>query len=235
MKKIIDLTENDLKRIVKKVLTERQEQLNEIEPITLTILGAVALASWGGVEIAKWWNEGDAQQRAESLVQSCQRIKMGNGLQTNQEIIALADKYHKACPSKSYWQNCEEEKMGQILSKIKSVPDFCSFIDEFQRSGYGDWLELTDSAMDTATGWDDFVNRPLSNAVRTTNEANKSVGSSENIGTGGSGTSSGSGTVVDLQKILKDKGYDVGSSGIDGKFGKDTLSATLKALRDNLK
>ena len=37
MAKIIKLNENDLKRIVTKVLNERQ-QLNEIEPITIAII-----------------------------------------------------------------------------------------------------------------------------------------------------------------------------------------------------
>jgi hypothetical protein len=249
MKKIIDLTESDLKRIVKKVLNERQ-QLNE-EPIsTLAIVGwsaAAIAATWGGIEIANWWGEGNAQQRAESLVQTCQRMKTGKGLQTKDELINLADEYHKACPSTGYFTNCKEEVMGQILSKIKSVPDFCTFIDEFQRSGYGDWLEITDSAMDTSAGWDEYVNRPLATAVRTTDDANKKVEESGKVdtdkleggdksGTGGNkGTSGGDGTVRDLQQLLKDKGYDIGSYGVDGKFGGDTLEATLKALRDSLK
>jgi len=242
MGKIVNINENDLKRIVKRVLNERQ-QLNE-EPIsTLAIVGwsAAAIgATWGGIEIANWWGEGNAQQRAESLVQNCQRMKTGKGLQTKDELINLADDYHKACPSAGYFTNCKEEVMGNILSKIKSVPDFCVFIDEFQRSGYGDWMKITDSAMDTSAGWDEYVNRPLATAVRATDDANKKVEESGKVDVdsgkstdkpGGGNTASGDGSVSDLQRLLKDKGFDVGSSGVDGRFGKDTLAATIKALR----
>ena len=37
-------------------------------------------------------------------------------------------------------------------------------------------------------------------------------------------------TTEDLQTILEDNGFSVGSKGVDGKFGPDTLAATLKAL-----
>jgi peptidoglycan hydrolase-like protein with peptidoglycan-binding domain len=46
-----------------------------------------------------------------------------------------------------------------------------------------------------------------------------------------SSTASGDGSVSDLQRLLKDKGFDVGASGVDGKFGKATLAAAIKALR----
>ena len=57
------------------------------------------------------------------------------------------------------------------------------------------------------------------------------VSGEEKPGGGSSSTTSGDGSVSDLQKLLKDKGFDIGTSGVDGKFGKNTLAATIKALR----
>ena len=94
--------------------------------------------------------------------------------------------------------------------------------------------------MDTSAGWDEYVNRPLATAVRATDDANKKVEESGEVDvdsgkstdkSGGGNTASGDGSVSDLQRLLKDKGFDVGSSGVDGKFGKATLAAAIKALR----
>jgi hypothetical protein len=124
--------------------------------------------------------------------------------------------------------------MGNILSKIKSVPDFCVFIDEFQRSGYGDWMKITDSAMDTSAGWDEYVNGPLGTAVRATDDANKKVEDSGKVDVDNgkpADKTGGGGSPTVLQQLLKDKGFDIGSSGVDGKIGKDTISAAIQAIK----
>lgn len=241
MGKIVNINENDLKRIVKRVLNERQ-QLNDKKPLnewvltTALVLGGV----WAGTEIGKWWSSAEPSSRAKQLYQNCNKMELGKGMQTDDELSDLADDYHEACPSKDKWVQCDEDDMKKVHERIKSVPDFCKFTQIFMRNGYGDWYEITDSAMDVGSGWDEYVNAPLGkNAIKNTAEAieandGKVNGGGTpvdpNIGKSSS-NASGEGTVADLQQLLKDKGFDIGSYGVDGKFGKDTLKATLKALR----
>lgn len=237
MGKIVNINENDLKRIVKRVLKERQ-QLNEEVLTTALVIGGI----WAGAEIGKWWSSAEPSSRAKQLYQNCNKMTLGKGMQTDQELADLADDYHEACPSKDKWVNCDEDDMKKVHEQIKSVPDFCKFTQIFMRNGYGDWYELTDSAMDVGSGWDEYVNVPLGkNAIKNTGEAleNKKeetpgdetpgdeTPGDKKTGSGGSGD----GSVSDLQQLLKDKGYDIGDHGVDGKFGGDTLKAVLKALR----
>ena len=245
MGKIVNINENDLKRIVKRVLNERQ-QLNDKKPLnewvltTALVLGGI----WAGAEIGKWWSSAEPSSRAKQLYQNCNKMELGKGMQTDDELSDLADEYHEACPSKDRWVNCKEDEMKRIHEKIQSVPDFCKFTKIFTRNGYGDWYEITDSAMDVGSGWDEYVNAPLGkNAIKNTAEAieqNKGTEGEEGSyrgdaepkpGSGSSSTASGDGSVSDLQRLLKDKGFDIGSYGVDGKFGKDTLTAAIKALR----
>ena len=39
--------------------------------------------------------------------------------------------------------------------------------------------------------------------------------------------------VKELQKELKNRGYNIGKSGIDGKFGNTTRNAVIKFQKDN--
>lgn len=254
MKKIIDLTENDLKRIVKKVLNERKQLIKE-EPFTL--LG-LTLGTWGwiagtaavagiGQEIYNWWASGDARERTGAIFESCTRGGVtGKPIMDKSKHQELAKKYFEACPGTGWLTDCKEETMVEILSDVESVPDLCAVIKEFNLQGHGSMWETTVSAIDTETWWGK-VGEALTPAFRKTSEANEetkekdekvSDGEStddDKVSTGGEkSNSSGDGTVRDLQQLLKDKGYDVGSHGVDGKFGNDTLEATLKALRDKL-
>jgi hypothetical protein len=230
MSKIIKLNETDLKRIVKKVLTERQ-QLNEI---WLWIAGAVALAGVGQ-EVYNWWASGDARERAASVFQMCSRGGVeGKPIATQSEIENLVKRYHEACPGKGMFTNCDEDEMISILRDVKSIPDLCGVIQEFNTQGYGSMWELTVSAMDTETYWEK-LNNALTPAFKKSQEANKK--SQEQQKDQGSGSSdpnvsvSGEGDVSDLQQLLKDKGFDIGSHGVDGKIGPDTLEALIKAVK----
>jgi hypothetical protein len=126
--------------------------------------------------------------------------------------------------------------MIDILSEIPSLPDLCGVIKEFKTQGHGSMWDITKSAMESEEYWEK-VNEALTPAFRKTQEANKENedgDSSEEKPGGGntsSSTASGDGSVSDLQRLLKDKGFDVGPSGVDGKFGKATLAAAIKALR----
>jgi len=251
MGKIVNINENDLKRIVKRVLNERKQLIKE-EPFT--VLG-LTLGTWGwiagtaavagiGQEIYHWWQSGEPRERAGSLFQSCIRGGVnGKPIMDSSQHEDLAERYHEACPSKSWTVQCNEEDMVEILKDVESVPDLCGMIKEFNTQGYGNMWDITTSAIDTATWWEK-INNALTPAVRKTSEANEQTKEKDDKISGGgedgvpvdpnigkTSTASGEGSVSDLQQLLKDKGFDVGSHGVDGKFGRDTLNAALKALR----
>lgn len=240
MGKIVNINENDLKRIVKRVLNERQQLNEELLTVALWVGGAALLAGVGQ-EAYHWWSSGDVKQRTSAIFEMCSRGGVeGKPAMDKKDHEKLASRFNTACPSTGWLDNCKEEDMVQILSEIESVPDLCGVIDEFKTQGYGDMFEVLASAIDTATWWGK-VNNALTPAFRKTQEANEESnvsGSSTTDGTtsGGGGTKdytavSGEGSVRELQQILKDKGLDIGSSGVDGAFGPATLRATLKALR----
>jgi hypothetical protein len=238
MAKIVNINENDLKRIVKRVLNERK-QLNE-EPISALAIGAwvvgSAIAAKIGIDTYNWWSSGDARQRASSVFEMCERGGIeGKPIEDENEHVEVAKKYHKACPGTGMLKNCDEDEMLDILGDIQSLPDLCGVIKEFRTLGHGSMWEITESAMDSEEYWEK-VNEVLTPAFRKTQEANKKTENQKeqkpgDIKPGGGSNASGEGTVADLQQLLKDKGFDIGDYGVDGKFGSDTLEATLKALR----
>lgn len=238
MGKIVNINENDLKRIVKRVLSERQ-QLNE-EPISTTSIvlwvAGSALAANIGKDVYNWWSSGEPRQRASSTFEMCERGGIeGKPIEDQTKHESLAKEYHTACPGTGYLTDCDEDEMVDILSEIPSLPDLCGVIKEFRTQGHGSMWDITKSAMESEEYWEK-VNEALTPAFRKTQEANKQTeNKGEKTNGGGSSTSStttsGEGSVADLQKLLNDKGCSVGSYGVDGKFGKDTLAAALKCLR----
>jgi hypothetical protein len=231
MKKIIDLNENDLKRIVKKVLNERQI-LNELEPFTIGLLLVSGAALIGGSAAGfTWWNGSNASTAVEKLFNSCKSGMEGKPLQTNSQHKAIANRINDSIEG----LGTDEDELSSALSSIKSVPDLCMVIKEYEISGFGDMYDEIDGDID-GSGWEKYVRVPLSNAVRTTENANKKIESSTSSSSSTSSDDSdlvvgtgGAGDVNELQTLLKRKGYDPGK--IDGKFGPNTLSAVLKAVR----
>ena len=183
---------------------------------------------------------------------------MGKKAQSDYEINSIVNELDKAAPSgeglAGYFRQSDEEGIGTALEKIKSIPDFCVVNKNFKAETNRDLIDSIDAAFKSDTwyagnaSWDKYVYTPLKNAIKyTKNQTEKGVENVENkkeetpgeetpgdkktgdkkTGSGGSGD----GSVSDLQKLLKDKGFDIGSHGVDGKFGVDTLAAALKALR----
>lgn len=231
MGKIVNINENDLKRIVKRVLNERQ-QINELGPLAIAalVVGGASLVGGIGQEVYNWWASGDVKQRTSAIFEMCSRGGVqGKPIKDEKNHESLAKRFHTACPGTGMFTNCDEEEMVNILGDVESVPDLCGVIDEFRTQGHGDMFEVLASAIDTETWWEK-VNGALTPAFKKTQEANKKS-SEEKPGGGSSSTASGDGSVSDLQRLLKDKGYDIGASGVDGKFGKATLAAAIKALR----
>jgi hypothetical protein len=230
MGKIININENDLKRIVKRVLNERQ-QLNEIEPFTIGLLIAGGVALIGGSAAGfTWWNGSSASTAVEKLFNSCKSGMEGKPLQTNSQHNAIAKRINDSIEGAM----TDEDELSGALSSIKSVPDLCLVIKEYEISGFGDMYEEIDGDIN-GSEWEEYVRVPLSNAVRYTENANKDVQSSDNSTDNSTDNSpdktGGGGSPTELQQLLKDKGFNIGSHGVDGKIGKDTISAAIKAIK----
>jgi len=225
MSKIIKLNETDLKRIVKKVLTERQ-QLNEFWLIG-SLIGAALIG--GGIGLT-WWNGSTASTAVKKLFDGCKTGEIGKPVQSKAQHHQIATKINDAIEG----LGTDEESLSSALASIKSVPDVCAVIKEYELSGYGDLYDEIDGDID-GSGWETYVRVPLSNAIRYTQEANEKVdGNQKDQGSGSSDPNvsvSGEGDVSDLQQLLKDKGFDIGSHGVDGKIGPDTLEALIKAVK----
>lgn len=257
MGKIININENDLKRIVKRVLNERKQVNEEVLTATLIGWGLYAAGAYLGLGVLSSLF-GSGREGLDKLVKDCNNPDvMGKKTQSDYEINSIVNDLDKAAPSgeglAGYFRNSDEEGIGTALEKIKSIPDFCAVNKNFKVETNRDLIDSIDAAFTYDTwyagnaSWDKYVYTPLKNAIKYTQ--NQTEKGSENAkeetgeegtyrgdaeskhGGGSSSTESGEGTVADLQQLLKDKGFDVGKYGVDGKFGNDTLEATLKALR----
>jgi hypothetical protein len=233
MGKIVNINETDLKRIVKRVLNERNI-INE-EPIsTLAIIGWSLLAGTaliGGSAGLTWWNGKSASDSVKQLFNGCRSGKIGKPEMSEQQHRDIATRINTAIEG----LGTDEDGIADALSEIKSVPDVCEVVKMYRSSGYGDLYRELDGDIDGGE-WESVVRVPLSNAINYTKEVNEKAvkGSEPKPGGGGKPSNtnvSGQGSVTDLQQLLTDKGFSVGSNGVDGKFGADTLAATLKALR----
>ena len=258
MGKVININENDLKRIVKRVLNERQQLNEEVLTATLIGWGLYAAGAYLGLGVLSSLF-GSGREGLDKLVKDCGNPDlMGKKAQSDYEINSIVNELDKAAPSgeglAGYFRQSDEEGIGTALEKIKSIPDFCVVNKNFKAETNRDLIDSIDAAFKSDTwyagyaSWDKYVYTPLKNAIKyTKNQTEKGVENVENkkeetpgeetpgdkktgdkkTGSGGSGD----GSVSDLQKLLKDKGFDIGSHGVDGKFGVDTLAAALKALR----
>jgi hypothetical protein len=233
MGKIVNINENDLKRIVKRVLNERQ-QLNEIAPLVIAawVVGSAVVAGVGN-NVYNWWASGAPKQRASSTFEMCDRGGIeGKPIESQEKHESIAKEYHTACPGKGFWESCDEDEMVDILSEIPSLPDLCGVIKEFRTLGHGSMWDITTSAIETEEYWEK-VNEALTPAFKKTQEANKKneTGTSSADKPADKSGGGGSGSPTELQQLLKDKGFNIGSSGVDGKIGKDTISAAIQAIK----
>ena len=233
MGKIVNINENDLKRIVKRVLNERQ-QLNEIAPLVIAawVVGSAVVAGVGN-NVYNWWSSGAPKQRASSTFEMCDRGGIeGKPIESQEKHESIAKEYHTACPGKGFWESCDEDEMVDILSEIPSLPDLCGVIKEFRTLGHGSMWDITTSAIETEEYWEK-VNEALTPAFKKTQEANKKneTGTSSADKPADKSGGGGSGSPTELQQLLKDKGFNIGSSGVDGKIGKDTISAAIQAIK----
>ena len=173
MAKIIKLDENDLKRIVTKVLTERQE-INGKQPINEfwvpLLVGAAILAVGGGASYMKWMYQSPADKAMEKLHKGCQDPDsiVGKPMMSKQQHIQIATELGTAIMG----GGTDEDSMSSALSRIKSIPDYCKVAEEYMIQHGEDMYEAIDGDINFSD-WDTYVRQPLSKAIRTTDEANK--------------------------------------------------------------
>jgi len=166
MAKIIKLNENDLKRIVTKVLNERQ-QLNEFWiTASLIVAGAAVLTGVG----MKHFYQSAADKSMEKLHKGCQDPDsiIGKPLMSKQQHIQIANEIGDAIKG----TGTNEDDMASALSRVKSIPDYCKVAEEYLIQHGEDMYEAIDGDINLGE-WDEYVRQPLAKAIRTTEEANK--------------------------------------------------------------
>lgn len=247
MAKIVDINEGDLKRIVKRVLSERrilnEDTLGKGE-INQNTLDTFKTAISSGK---------DPFEKLESIVDACSTNSedMGPPRQSDSAISSAAAKVWEGINEGSWYTfgaGTDEDKIKKAIASMQSIPDLCAMIKKYSDT-YEEFYDSIDSDFDSDNDLGTYVVAPMSNIISKqtagpTKVGDGGSGSAPVVGGGGS-TSTGSvtpnpnargdGDVEDLQRLLKSNGFDIGSSGIDGSFGDDTLYATLKALRTYLK
>jgi hypothetical protein len=228
MKKIINLNESDLKRIVKKVLSERRI-LNEgtlgkgeIESSALESL-KTALSSGQGP-----WD------KLREVIEACEANsdQMGPPKQSDSAIASAAQKIWDGINYGAWYTagaGTDEDAIKKGISSLQSVPDLCAMIKKYNDT-YEDFYESMDGDFDGDEEIATYVVAPMSNIISKQNTDSKNSGGGvPSTNGGGTPSTNGDGDVEDLQKILKDKGFDPGD--VDGAFGPNTLRAALKAVR----
>ena len=183
MAKIIKLNENDLKRIVTKVLNERK-QLNEVLPaLAVYALWTAGVAIVGGGSYMKWFYQSAADKSMEKLHKGCRDPDsiIGKPLMSKQQHIQIANEIGDAIDG---WDitSSGEESIASALSRVKSIPDYCKVAEEYIIQHGEDMYEALDGDINLGA-WDEYVRQPLAKAIRTTEEANKKASEEGNLTT----------------------------------------------------
>jgi len=170
MAKIIKLNENDLKRIVTKVLNERKEPLNEIVG---WLIGAAVIAAAGSAGYMKWMYQSPADKAMEKLHKGCQDPDsiIGKPMMSKQQHIQIASEIGDAIAGWDITSSGEDD-IASALSRVKSIPDYCKVAEEYLIQHGEDMYEALDGDINLGA-WDESVRQPLSKAIRTTDEATK--------------------------------------------------------------
>jgi hypothetical protein len=147
MAKIIKLNENDLKRIVTKVLNERR--LNEEDKVT-NGLSPGAITQDVADQLKYTENETDPEDRFESICNVCTSGKEGLGPITQSEsaLDGIAENIYNAIEEWdsfiSFGAGTNEKKVSNGIRNTKSFPDFCYMISSYSAK-YEDFFESMDA------------------------------------------------------------------------------------------
>jgi hypothetical protein len=173
MAKIIKLNENDLKRIVIKVLNERR--LNEqsgvefVKDITNDLApGAITKEVAEQLEYAQ--QEVDPIAKFQAICNVCISNKDGLGPLTQSESIidGIVDKIFKAADDNAMipiFTATDQDSIKIGIRNTKSFPDFCYMIDSYTNK-YEDFYESMDGEFDLEDEQKMYLVSPLADVIK---------------------------------------------------------------------
>ena len=167
MAKIIKLNENDLKRIVTKVLNERR--LNEEDKVT-NGLSPGAITQDVADQLKYTENETDPIYRFESICNVCTSGKEGLGPLTQSEsaLDGIAESIYEAIEEGSWYTlgaGTNEKKVANGIRNTKSFPDFCYMISSYSAK-YEDFYESMDGDFDKEYEQRTYLVSPVADVIR---------------------------------------------------------------------
>ena len=144
MAKIIKLNENDLKRIVIKVLNERR--LNEDDEVTNSLSpGAITQDVADQLKFTES-ESGEPIEKFRSICDICVSNKDGLGPLTQSEsaLDGIAEKIYNAIEDSEAWYTLgggtNEKSVKSGILATKTFPDFCHMIETYSNK-YEDFFE----------------------------------------------------------------------------------------------
>jgi hypothetical protein len=167
MAKIIKLNENDLKRIVVKVLNERR--LNEEDEVT-NGLAPGAITQDVADQLKYTENETDPIYRFESICNVCTSGKEGLGplTQTESALDGIAESIYEAIEEGSWYtlgMGTDEKKVANGIRNTKSFPDFCYMISSYSAK-YEDFYESMDGDFNTEYEQRMYLVSPVADVIK---------------------------------------------------------------------
>ena len=169
MAKIIKLNENDLKRIVTKVLNERR--LNEEDKVT-NGLSPGAITQDVADQLKYTESEtNEPMDRFESICNVCTSGADGLGPITQSEsaLEGIAEKIYNAVEESqallTFGAGTNEKKVANGIRNTKSFPDFCYMIDSYSRK-FEDFFESIDGDFDNDADQRTYLISPVADVIR---------------------------------------------------------------------
>jgi len=162
MKKVIKLTEDDLTRIVKRVIEEqvgsyaaKGAAMGSIVPGAGTVIGGVVGALVGTFEKIMGGG-GNASSKVKQIISTCANSKAPVTSQTNK----IADMVYDAISG----IGTDENKVYRAMAMPKGVDEFCGVVKSYKSSYKEDLYSALDGDFDSEGEWV-MIMRPLRDMV----------------------------------------------------------------------
>jgi hypothetical protein len=168
MAKIIKLNENDLKRIVVKVLNERR--LNEEDEVT-NGLAPGSITQDVADQLKYTETEQEPMTRFGSICAVCISGKEGLGPITQSEsaLDGIAEKMYNAIEESEYWLSfgggTDEKAVALAIRSTKTFPDFCYMIDSYSKK-YEDFYESMDGDFNEDADQRQYLVSPVIDVIK---------------------------------------------------------------------
>jgi len=169
MAKIIKLNENDLKRIVIKVLNERR--LNEDDEVTNSLSpGAITQDVADQLKFTES-ESGEPIEKFRSICDICVSNKDGLGPLTQSEsaLDGIAEKIYNAIEDSEAWYTLgggtNEKSVKSGILATKTFPDFCHMIETYSNK-YEDFFESVEGDFEDDADQRLYLVSPVSDIIR---------------------------------------------------------------------